>query len=155
MNIEEKVKALLADFLEDEFFVVDVEYKDKGPRAKLLVWMDGDKGISIDMCAKISRFLSNEIETQDLISSSFVLEVSSPGVDTPLKLWRQYLKNQGRKLQIKTLDGNDLTGVLLEVNQEALIIEPQQKKKVKTEDKNRYTIALAEIKEAKVLVSFN
>lgn len=156
MNIEEKIKTLLANFLEEEFFLVGLEYRDKGPKTKLLVWVDGDQGISIDTCAEISRYLSDEIENQNLITSSFVLEVSSPGVDAPLKLLRQYTKNIGRKLKIITKDGKEEIGILTAIEPEALIIEKKTRNKnPKPEEKQSYTIALTDIQEAKVMVSFN
>ncbi|MDX2304534.1 MAG: ribosome maturation factor RimP [Microscillaceae bacterium] len=156
MNIEEKIKTLLANFLEEEFFLVGLEYRDKRPKTKLLVWVDGDQGISIDTCAEISRYLSDEIENQNLITSSFVLEVSSPGVDAPLKLLRQYTKNIGRKLKIITKDGKEEIGILTAIEPEAIIIEKKTRNKnPKPEEKQSYTIALTDIQEAKVMVSFN
>lgn len=156
MKIEDKIKELLEGFLKSEYFLLGLEYRDKGPRAKLLVWVDGDQGISIDACADISRFLSEEIEKLDLIPSSYVLEVSSPGVDSPLKLPRQYAQHKGRKLKVLKKDGKEEIGILLEIEPEAIILEKIPRNKVqKTEEKQSLTIALTEIQEAKVLVSFN
>ena len=65
--------------------LVDVEYKKLGKTWTLRVFIDRKQGVTVDDCQKVSRQISDLIEIDDLISNPFVLEVSSPGLDRPLK----------------------------------------------------------------------
>jgi ribosome maturation factor RimP len=118
-------------------------------RRKVSVFLDADQGITIDQCTEVSRKLGHELE--EIIEEAFTLEVSSPGADSPLKLERQYVKNIGRSLRIVMLDGTELKGKLTGVDGDQIHLETEAKKKVKSE---AVTLNLAEIKEAKVIISF-
>lgn len=150
MQVEEKIKELAETTLDESHFVVEVIYKKQKPKSKLIVYLDGDQGVSIDVCAEVSRHLSEQLDEIDLIEGEFNLEVSSPGVDKPLVNARQFVQHLGRTLQIKTLEGQTLEGKLIETNAEGIQIEITQKTK-KTEV---HSISHITIKEAKVLVSF-
>ena len=90
---------------------------------------------------------------EDLIDYAYVLEVSSPGLDHPIKLKRQYAKNVGRKLSLKLMSGEEFKGKLVEVNETSLevLMEKKVQKKKEVEQVN---VLLEEIEKAKVLVSF-
>lgn len=91
--------------LKDEaHFVVDVVASFKGNPGKVLVIVDGDKGIGIDDCAELSRELSKNLDDTNLIPQAFNLEVSTPGLDQPLKSKRQYVKNIGRNVRVRQTD---------------------------------------------------
>lgn len=145
---EAKIKELAESAISemDDLFVVDVKVKGNTGNQKVLVFIDGDNGISIDQCGKISRQIGSEMEEQDFMSGKYVLEVSSPGLDFPLTLHRQYVKNVGRELAVETIEGEKLEGTLQKVEEEMieLIIA---KKYV-------HSIAFQEIKQSKVKVSF-
>ena len=97
-----EIKKLAESFLKDEsHFVVDVICSLRNNPKKLLVILDGDKGINIDDCAEFSRELSAALDTSNLVEGAFVLEVSTPGLDQPLKIRRQYVKNVGRNVKVK------------------------------------------------------
>ena len=85
--------------------------------------------------------------------NNFSLEVSSPGVDRPLQLHRQYLKNVGRKVEVLYTDGNKLEGTLTQVNEGGVVIE-QQEGKGKKMIKKEVTILFNEIKHTTVLITF-
>lgn len=93
-----------AHLKDDSHFVVDVIGSFKGAVGKLLVIVDGDKGIGIDDCADLSRDLSKELDETNLIAGAFNLEVSTPGLDQPLKSKRQYVKNIGRNVRVRQAD---------------------------------------------------
>jgi ribosome maturation factor RimP len=102
MELSDEIKGLAEALLKDEsHFVVDVITSLRQRPQKIVVILDGDKGISIDDCAKLSRDLSNALDEKNLIPEAFVLEVSTPGLDQPLKSKRQYVKNIGRKVKVK------------------------------------------------------
>ncbi len=89
--IEGLVQALLAN--ESGYFLVDVRIK---PTNNVKVFIDGDQGISIEKCVQYNRALYKKLEESEFFpTGDFSLEVSSPGLDEPLKLLRQYKKNIG------------------------------------------------------------
>ena len=161
-NIKATLVKIIEHSIDDErLFFVDVVLTDRGPVRKILILADGDQGITIDQCATISRKVAAEIEAQNLIDHAFTLEVSSPGLDFPLKLQRQYVKNIGRQVKIKTLDGNEYTGTLSAVSEHEVTItpEPQKKgnkqpKKVNSEPAKSITLAFAAIDKTNVMISF-
>src|SRR5690606_28631572 len=89
---------------ESDLFLVGVTVSESAIKPKVTIMADGDQGISIDQCASISRRLAKRIEEQMGEEFSFVLEVTSPGIDQPLTSARQYQRNLGRKLKIKLTD---------------------------------------------------
>ena len=101
-EIKEKIKDLTIPLLERHgaFFVDSWIRYERGGRV-VQVFVDTDRGITIDECAEISRDLSRELDLFQLLSSPYHLEVSSPGTDKPLKLLRQYHKNIGRRFRVK------------------------------------------------------
>jgi ribosome maturation factor RimP len=133
-------------------FLVDVIVTGSGAGTKVRVLLDGDEGISIENCAKVSRAVSEEFEA--LIDGKFILEVSSPGVDYPLSSERQYRKNIGRKLKVINSDNHVYKGRLKEVDSEGIMIlslvKNEKKKKVETEMKFPFN----EIKKSTVLIEF-
>lgn len=149
MHLAEKVSQLVTGFLMDTpTFLVSVKISQGNK--KILVVIDGDKGLAIEECTKVSRFLSDELENEESLQMAYHLDVTSPGADEPLLLFRQYPKHIGRKLQVKTDDGDTIKGRLKELNEERLILEEQNKKKEAT----LHEVSLKEIKEARVMLEF-
>ena len=155
MDIKSKIEELLIPLLEDnKFFVVDVKVSLSKLRSKVLILLDSDEGILIDDCSKISRALGTELD--EILPDAYTLEVSSPGVDTPLSSVRHYRKNIGRNVLVKLLDGTEKTGKLLEVSETGISVE-ETKKKSKTNKVETIEIHQIEyqlIKETKVTISF-
>ena len=146
-RIEEVISPFLADGV---FFVVDIKITVSKIRSKILILVDSDEGISIDQCGEISRQVG--VILDEIIDTPFVLEVSSPGIDTPLKLIRQYKKNIGRNLKVILQDGQELRGNLLVVDETSIQIQPEQKKK--KELLAPQLVQLEDIRQATVQVSF-
>jgi ribosome maturation factor RimP len=122
MELLDEIRKLAETHLKDEsHFVVEVITNLRQYPKKLLVILDGDKGISIDDCAELSRELSNALDEGNLISDAFVLEVSTPGLDQPLKSKRQYVKNIGRKVKVNLkLKDKTVEGKLTAVHEERI-----------------------------------
>ncbi|MEM9831847.1 MAG: ribosome maturation factor RimP [Bacteroidota bacterium] len=141
---------------DERFFLVDTRVNQTPAGTKVVIHIDGDEGISIDACAEVSRELANRLEEGDLMNGKYVLEVSSPGLDQPLKLHRQYRKNVGRTVKILTQDNQTVKGVLVDVLDEEIGIEPvtQGKKKKKNEPPQNVRIPFEQIKKTNVLVTF-
>ncbi|GAB4341673.1 MAG: ribosome maturation factor RimP [Flammeovirgaceae bacterium] len=144
-----------ASISDPSLFLVEVKVSGK-KNLMVEVVVDGDKGITIDQCAEISRKIDNAIEEQNLIGQAFTLEVSSPGTDEPLKLWRQYKANIGRTLEIVTNAGETKKGKLIAVAASELTIEeeiPIKEGKKKKKEIVNTLIPADEIKKAIVMVS--
>ncbi|GJM59733.1 MULTISPECIES: ribosome maturation factor RimP [Persicobacter] len=156
-DLKDKVWKLAEEALkDDQYFVVNVIISGHQPNMKVLVLLDGDDGMDIDVCAEVSRYVGYQLEEQEVISTKYILEVSSPGLDYPLQLHRQYLKNIGRTLKV-TVEGESkpFKGELLEVTDSNILLKAEVKekgkKKVNYEDTE---IAFDSIKEAMIVIVF-
>ena len=155
MEIREVLWQLAEENLKDDsYFLVDIIVKGTGGgKMKVLILLDGDEGVNIDDCADLSRAIGMRVEAEDLIEQAYILEVSSPGLDHPLKLNRQYLNNIGRRLKLQLTDGKQITGKLVEAREADISFEKEVKEKKKTVHQ-LMTIGFDEIEKANVLVSF-
>lgn len=153
MDLVEEIRRLAAQNLSPDKFVVEVLISGKKIPKRVMVILDGDHGITIDDCADLSRFLSKEFDEREYFGNdNYLLEVSTPGLDHPLKSKRQYVKNIGRKLKVV---GNELTreGKLKEVTDDRIILIQETgtgKKMVTTE----VEIPFSEIERTFVMVLF-
>lgn len=133
MTIREHLEVLLNPLLEEgNLFLVDIILKASRVSQKVTILVDSDEGITIQECTSISRRLAKQLEELDVFQDAYTLEVSSPGLDQPLTLLRQYTKNLGRSLKITMKTGESLSGTLLEANEDAIKLQlPAPKKKTK------------------------
>jgi ribosome maturation factor RimP len=100
-EIKEKVQNLLQPILERSgAFLIDVAVRNERGGKLVQAFIDTDNGITIEECARISRELAQDLDRESAIESAYRLEVSSPGLDKPLHLLRQYRKNIGRRFKI-------------------------------------------------------
>jgi ribosome maturation factor RimP len=118
-QVEKMVDSILAP--EPEYFCVSVRIK---PTNNIKVFIDGDQGITIEKCVRFNRQLYKLIEEAGFYpEGEFSLELSSPGLDEPLKLHRQYIKNTGREIEVVFMDDTTKTGKLLAVTEADIILE--------------------------------
>ncbi len=156
MNAEKRVRELVEEKIADreDLFIVAINVV---PGGKVEILVDGDQGIQVQDCAAISRHVGFHLEEENVFEQAYHLEVSSPGIDFPLKMERQYRKNEGRELSIKQPDGTKREGKLLRVDELGVLIEEKIKpakaagKKVQLLEN---FIPFEMITEAKVLISF-
>ncbi|HEY0900247.1 MAG TPA: ribosome assembly cofactor RimP [Sphingobacteriaceae bacterium] len=153
MNVEQRVKDLVEQKIADrpDLFLVDVRMQANG---NLSILVDGDNGIGIADCAAISRHVGFHLEEENTIEQAYNLEVSSPGIDLPLNSERQYRKNLGRSVGIKTVENTRREGKLLEVSEAGITIEEKIKEKGKKAQLVENFIPFDQIAETKVLISF-
>jgi ribosome maturation factor RimP len=119
----DKVKAVIDPFLEEDqsYFCVQIKIK---PTNNIKVFLDGDKGLPIERCTFFNRKLYKAIEEEAWFpEGDFSLEVSSPGVDEPLILNRQYQKNIGRKVMVTLNDASEKIGQLMTVSNNDIVLE--------------------------------
>jgi len=153
-----KLKELLTKLVESnlpsqEHFLVDIILKGSDQQQKVIVLLDGDNGVIVDDCAKVSRAMGASLEEDDPFPGKYTLEVSSTGLDHPLTLKRQYLSRIGKELALTLKGGEELKGKLLKVENNEIVIDKilKVKKKITTEETN---VPLENIVKAMVQVSF-
>lgn len=145
------VEGLLEPLLNEDIFLVSIKVK---PTNNFKVYLDADSGLGIEKCIKINRALYKSIEEAGMYpDGDFSLEVSSPGLDEPLKLLRQYKKNIGRDVEVIMNDEKKKEGRLTAVTEANIAIEYTEGKGkkaiVKTEE-----IPFDAIKQTKVQIKF-
>lgn len=146
-RITEKIEELIEG---STLFLVEIKIK---PTNNIKIFLDGDNGVTIEAVSKLNRALYKHIEETEMFpDGDFSLEVSSPGVDEPLKFLRQYKKNLGRKVAI-TLNDTEIPieGVLKEVEDNEIIIEETIGKK---KEKKETIVPFNNIKKTVVQISF-
>ncbi len=131
------------------YFVIDVIIRGDSRKRILEVFVDAEKNVSADDLAEMSRELNEIIESENLIKESYRLEVSSPGVDRPLKFLKQYPKHINRKFEVvyKSEDSEEkFAGKLIAVERDLLTFQEKEK---------NILIKFNQIITAKVLISFS
>ena len=147
-SIEELVNEVLEN--ESQYFLVEVKIK---PTNNIKVFIDGDNGISIEKCVQLNKQLYKLIQDKFFPGVDFSLEVSSPGIDKPLKSHRQYIKNIGRNVEILFNEGSVKAGRLVQVSNSDIILEEKTGKGKKTEIK-QLVIPFSNIKSITVQIEF-
>ncbi len=134
----------------DDMYLVDVELKGSPGNRVIWIYIESDKGnISLDRCAGLSREVSFLLDASGWHNKKYTLNVSSPGLDRPLKDIRQYVSNIGRKASVAYLkDGEPVRaeGKLVNAHSDVIILE--------TESKKELTIPFSDIVETYILPSF-
>jgi len=141
--------ALTTKFTEEEYedyYLVDIVVKKND---KVEVYIDSDTTLNIRNCQRISRHLEHLIEENGWLGEKYTLDVSSPGVDRPLKLHRQYKKNIGRRIRVISDEDETIEGRLTAVSETSITLIIKQKKK-----EEELILLKDKIKKAKILVSF-
>jgi ribosome maturation factor RimP len=155
--IENKIKTLINNYLEGtEKFLVELKLT---PSNKIIVEIDSDNIVLIEDCVKLSRFIESNFD-RDV--EDYELQVSSAGLENPLKLKRQYFKNIGRNAEILLNDGSRKSGVLKSVDEDGIELQEdlwtvnKKGKKIKKNQTAKSLIKLlfTDINETKILVSF-
>jgi ribosome maturation factor RimP len=156
MNIEDQIRAMkqrVETLIRDEpgVFLVDIRIK---PTNNVKVFVDADAGISIEKLVQYNRSLYKDIEESGFFpDGNFSLEVSSPGLDEPLKLHRQYFKNIGRNIEVVHNDGVKTEGKLLGITETEITVE-EEKGKGKKKEWVTHAISFDNIKTTKIQIKF-
>ncbi|NOX65333.1 MAG: ribosome assembly cofactor RimP [Chlorobi bacterium] len=144
-EILEKTKEMTEDL---GYLFIDMDFRGDSRNRILEIYIDKEAGVTVDDCKNVSRAVGDMIEEDGLIVSRYRLDVSSPGIDRPLKFIQQFKRNIGRSFELKLLEdesSSKLEGKLLEVADDDLKF--QIKKEIKV-------INIKKIRSAKVLVRF-
>ncbi len=144
-NIKDIAEKVLWD---SGFFLIDTIVRGHDNDLVIELFIDGENNITAEDCAEMSRKINNYLEENQIITSSYRLDISSPGIDRPLLFLKQYPKHINRKFDITfNADGEDkkMSGVLKNVNGEQLTFISGKEVQINFKD----------IIKAKVLVSFS
>ncbi len=122
--ITEKLNAWIASVCEEtNVSLVEADLFQAGKRKVLRLFIDKPEGVTIDDCSKVSRSLSDLLDSDpECISGAFTLEVSSPGLDRPLKSDADFKRNVGRLLRVTRSSGKPLVGELKTFDSETLTL---------------------------------
>jgi ribosome maturation factor RimP len=148
IGVEKKLSELLTEL--PGYFLVETSVK---PTNNIKVFVDADQGAAIDQLSRINRALYKWVEENLFPNGDFSIEVSSPGLEEPLKLDRQYLKNIGRMVEIVLKNGLKKEGKLISVSENELVIE-EEIGKGKKKEVIQHIILKEEIKTTKIQVKF-
>lgn len=153
MNVEKYVTQLVNDKISDreDLFLVGVKFV---PNGTLSILVDGDQGLNIQDCASISRHVGFILEEENVIEQAYNIEVSSPGIDAPLVLERQFNKNIGRNVVVTLVNGQKHEGTLLSYSPEGIMIKESIKEKGKKAVLQESLFNIDNVVETKVLISF-
>lgn len=148
IGLENKITELLAE--DPDYFIVEVSVK---PTNNIKVFVDADHGATIARLTKLNKALYKWIEESLFPNGDFSIEVSSPGLEEPLKLHRQYVKNIGRSVEVLLHNGVKKEGKLMSVSDNEILIE-EEKGKGKKKEFIPHSILKTDIKSTKIQIKF-
>ena len=155
MTFKDKVNSVVASVLEEreDLFLIELKIDDTN---KINIVLDGDNGVNLQDCISVSRAVESNLDREEL---DFSLEVASAGVSRPLQFPRQYVKNIGRKLAVKIIQGELIEAEIIAANESEITLRwmAREQKKVgkgKETVEKLLTLPYSDIKEAKVIISF-
>lgn len=148
------MESLLGKALEEHPSLFLIDFTIGGDNT-IKVVLDGDKGVTLQDCMDVSRAIEHNLDREE---EDFSLEVASAGATSPLKMPRQYTKNIGRKLKVRT-DSGELEGTLVQATENNITLEwkarePKPVGKGKVTVQKKRDIPFSEIQEAKVILKF-
>ena len=125
---EQKAEALLSPIVESNGFeLVDVEYVKEAGNWYLRGYIDKPGGITVNDCETVSRAFSDRLDEDDFIEDSYIMEISSPGLDIPLKKEKDFARSIGEEVEIRTFRPinrqKEFVGILNAYDKEAVTIE--------------------------------
>ncbi len=153
--MRERVEQLLQNVLDERptLFLIDLSINENN---QIRVIIDGDEGVKVEDCMAVSRGIEHNLDREE---TDFSLEVLSAGISEPMTLLRQYKKNIGRKINIRT-ESETIEGNLTAANESAITLqwktrEPKPIGKGKVTVQKEAIVPYKNIVEAKVMITFN
>lgn len=144
------IAVIVEEFIEgSEFFLVDVRVSST---SKITVLFDRRTGgLTVDDCARLSRFIEGRLDRD---KEDYELQVSSPGLEMPLLVPEQFVKNQGRSVEVTDADGNKSTGVLRNVTSGGFEISTPVLEKKKIVGEKDLSFNFSDVKSVKIVIAF-
>ena len=158
MIAKDRIRALAEERIEERDKLVYIVEITVGNGNQILVELDHEKGaVSIEDCISVSRNIEHNLDRE---VEDFALEVSSAGMTKPFRVLKQYLKNVGKEVKVQTLEhGKSIEGVLKSADEEGIVIETKEKRRIEGKKKKEWVIEETpfkynEVKETKLIISF-
>lgn len=154
MITENHIRSLVAEKIEGtDYYILDVEIKSGN---NIRVELESMGPVAISDCVDISRQIEHNLDRDE---EDFALQVSSPGIDKPLRDYRQFIKNRGRMLKIKLSEGKEIQGELKSADENGIVLLSKRKERVPGKKKKRLIeeeldLTYPEIKQAKIKIQF-
>ncbi len=141
VEVEKLVETLINPILQNEKFeLIDIEFTKEGPHRYLRVFIDKIGGITLDDCQKVSEQLSEKLDEEDPIEENYFLEISSPGLDRPLKKTKDFERFKGENIEVRLyqpmdnkkvfegeLVGSDNNVITIKIDNKNLVEIPREK----------------------------
>ncbi len=153
MVSKERIESIVNEWLKpSDCFLVSV----KTAPGRIAIAIDKSSGVTLEECSSLNRFLTDALEPEN-VWEDYELEVGSPGMDQPLRVYQQYQKGVGKQVRVITTDGREHKGRLEAADEKGFDLleitsRKENKKKVFTE--TRHHLDYTTIKETKLLLSF-
>ena len=127
-DYESKTETLIQPLIDaNHFELVDVEWVKEGANWYLRVYIDKEGGITVDDCELVSRAFEEKLDEEDYISENYIFEVSSPGLDRPLKKEKDFIRNIGKDVEVKLYKAinkeKEFVGILTAYDDETVTLE--------------------------------
>jgi len=143
-----KIEKLVNEFIkETELFLVAVKVSSSN---KITVLADSKKGITIDECVSVHRYIEKNLDRNN---EDFELQVSSPGLDMPFGVIEQYYKNEGEQIEVVDREGARFRGILKNVTSGGFELETEIKIKGKPKELKEVSFNYDDIKSAKIVLT--
>ncbi|MEG3068418.1 MAG: ribosome maturation factor RimP [Syntrophaceticus schinkii] len=131
-----RVEEIISPFiLQKELELVDIEYKKEGANWFLRIFIDKAGGVCHEDCEKVSSFVSAELERLDVIPHHYFLEVSSPGVERPLKKPEDFVHFRGSAIKLRTMSkiegSRNFQGMLVDFVEDQVVLELEDGRQMK------------------------
>ena len=150
-HLNQNIKEIIDPIIESKnFFLVDLIVRGENKNRVVEIYVDSESNVSADDCAEISREINKKFEEDAVFESGYSLEVSSPGVNRPLKFIKQYPKHINRKFDVSYREENSVkkfTGILVRVEDNNLVFIKNNHEEI--------SINFEKIIKAKVIISFS
>ncbi len=148
-----KIIRLVEEKLTGDQFLVDVSVSSTNV---ITVLIDSDSGITINQCVEVSRHIEGNLDRE---AEDFELSVYSAGLGLPFLVHRQYVKNQGKEIEVLTTTGLKYSGILLNVTDDGFDLEVTTKEKIEGQKKRElvtrvHHFGYEQVKEAKNIIKF-
>jgi len=144
---KQKIQELIEEYIKGkELFLVSVKVSSGN---RIIVLADKKDGITIDECAAIHRHIENGLD-RDV--EDFELQVSSPGLDLPFSVIEQYLKNEGKKVEVVDNDGTKYTGKLKNITPGGFELETEIKTKGKAAELKDISFNFEQVKSTRIIL---
>lgn len=132
-SVEQRVEALVAPVVHEQGLeLVDVEYIKEGAHWYLRLYIDKEEGVDLDDCSNVSHAVSAVLDQNDPISQAYMLEVSSPGLERPLKKDEDFVRFRGKLVRVRTKEPvqgyQEFIGYLIGLVNEEIVLEYEKEK---------------------------